>query len=182
MIFIPCYIPPHKDTNGLASSSDRLEMTRLACRDNGAFEVSEVELTLKGPSFTVNTLELLARGSDDEFYFVMGSDSLKEIRTWKDYERLFSLAHFIVVTRPGTDFAQAWSHVPDSLRDRFEDRGSHLLFGSTTSLIPSPVSGLDVSSSRIRELLRKGGSIRYLVPDSVRSYIERHQLYGCKGI
>ncbi len=182
IIFIPCYLPPHKDISELVSSEDRLKMTRLACEGNIAFEVSDLELTFKGPSFTVNTLEFLAEKWDDEFHFIMGSDSLKEIHIWKDYERLFSLSHFIVVTRPGTNFRQAWDQVPHSLRGRFEDRGSHLVYDSTTKLIPSPVSGLDISSSHIRELLRKGGSIRYLVTDSVRTYIERHQLYGCKGI
>ena len=181
VIFIPCSDPPHKDTSELVASHHRLEMTRLACKDNRAFEVSDVELTFDGPSFTVNTLEFLTERSDDDFYFVMGSDSLKQVHTWKDSERLFALSHFIVVNRPGTDFTTAWAHVPGRLRSRFEDRGSHLLFGSSTRLIPSPVSGLDVSSSRIRDLLRRGASIRYLVPDSVRTYIERNQLYGCKG-
>lgn len=178
VIFIPCYIPPHKDSVDVAAPGHRLAMTRLACDGNPLFEVSDLELSFEGPSYTVTTLEYFAQQPVRETYFVMGSDSMKEIHTWKDYERLFSLSHFIVVTRPGTEFREAWSHVPTWVRAQFEDRGSHLLFGSTTKLIPSPVVGLDISSTTIRALLRNGKSIRYLVTDSVRTYIEQQKLYG----
>ncbi|MBM4329381.1 MAG: nicotinate-nucleotide adenylyltransferase [Deltaproteobacteria bacterium] len=178
-VFIPASVPPHKDTKEIAGSRHRLEMTRRACRGNPCFEVSDVELTLEGTSYTVKTLQLFAKDPDNEIFFILGADSLREIPTWRDYEELFSLSSFIVVNRPGTDFETAWAELPSSLRLRFRQGDGFLAHSSSHLLIPSPVKGLDISSTRIRSLLRQGLSIRYLVPESVRTYILENHLYGC---
>lgn len=178
VIFIPCFIPPHKTTGDIAQPRDRLEMTYRACADNHLFEVSDMEISLPGPSYTVNTLEGLTKKTEYEIFFILGTDSLREIHTWKDYQKLFLLSNFIVVTRPGVDFASAWAAVPESLRSQFQDLGDRLLHAGSTVLIPSKVLGLNISSTMIRELLRVGRSIRYLVPESVRLYINERKLYG----
>jgi nicotinate-nucleotide adenylyltransferase len=177
ILFMPCYIPPHKNTKEIAPPEDRLEMTRLACGGNEVFDVSDMEIRVGGPSYTVTTLEAFRRWSEDEVFFVLGTDSLREIHTWWKYERLFSLAHFIVVTRPGLDFATAWGEVPAGMRDCFQDRGDHLVHSTDTHLIPSPVLGLSISSTTVRQLSRQGRSIRYLVTEPVRSYILEKKLY-----
>ena len=154
-------------------------MTRLACKDNPLFEISDIEVGRGNTSYTVNTLEYFSRMPDRESYFIIGTDSLREIRTWKDSERLFALSHFIVVTRPGLEFEAAWSEVPAELRAEFDFREGYYEHHSGTRLIASEVVGLDVSSTRIRALGRAGRSIRYLVPDPVRAYIVRNDLYRC---
>jgi nicotinate-nucleotide adenylyltransferase len=178
IIFIPSFTPPHKDTTEIVPAGHRLEMTRRACDGNDLFEVSDIEVALNGPSYTVDTLRSLPRSSTDETFFIMGTDSLKEIHSWKDYEKLFALSHFIVVRRPRTDFETAWSEVPREVRARFTWQGDHFLHSASTMLVPSEVEGLDISSTRIRSLLKEGRSIRYLVRESVRLYIMENDLYG----
>lgn len=177
--FIPCHVPPHKeeDRMRIVPAEDRLHMTRLACAGNPRFEVSDLEVITEGPSYTVNTLTLLSKKSDWEPFFILGTDSLHELPTWKDFERLFKLSHFIAVTRPGTEFRAAWSDLPEHVRSQFTDEGEFLLHTSGHRLIPSRVKGLDVSSTQIRNLLSEGDSIRYLVPEEVRSYILAKGLY-----
>lgn len=177
IVFVPCYIPPHKALSETATPMDRLAMTTLACDGNPTFSVSDMEIAARGPSFTVNTLEAFTRQEDYETFFILGTDSLREIRTWKDYERLFSLSHFIAVTRPGSDFESVWEELPQHLRMEFRNEDDYLVHSSSRRLIPSTVRGLDISATRIRTLLRSNRSIRYLVPETVRSYILEKQLY-----
>ncbi len=179
VIFIPCFTPPHKSSNAIAASDHRLEMTRRACEGNRLFEVSNMEISLYGTSYTVDTLKALAEDQTREIFFVMGTDSLKEISTWKDYDRLFLLSHFIVAIRPGIHFDQAWKQVPESVRSLFRHEEDRLVHSGSKLLIPSKVCGLDISSTRIRTMARTGQSIRYLVPESVRLYIIENHLYGC---
>ncbi len=152
VMFIPCHIPPHKSPIQIAAAEDRLEMTRRACQDNPLFEASDLEIAAKGLSYTVKTLEAFADKKDCEPYFILGTDSLREIRTWKDYERLFALAHFIVVTRPGSTFRDAWAELPEGTRAQFQDRGEFLIHSTSTRVAPAAVCGLDISSTRIRKL------------------------------
>lgn len=179
VIFIPCHVPPHKeeDRMRIVPAEDRLHMTRLACAGNPRFEVSDLEVITEGPSYTVNTLTLLSQRLDWEPFFILGTDSLHELPTWKDFERLFRLSHFIAVTRPGIEFRAAWCYLPEHIRSQFIDRGEFFLHRSGRRLIPSRVKGLDVSSTQIRNLLTEGDSIRYLVPEEVRSYIFAKGLY-----
>ncbi len=177
VVFIPCHIPPHKISVDIAPAADRLYMTSIACEDNDLFEVSDIEIAASGPSYTVNTLETFSKKKDLEIFFILGTDSLKEISAWKDYQRLFLLANFIVVTRPGLDFRAAWSEVPAALRNEFHSEGNDFVHESSTHLIPSHIQGLNISATWIRDLLRKGKSVRYLVTESVRSYIIERKLY-----
>ena len=177
VIFIPCHIPPHKTSIDIAPAADRLQMTLIACENNPVFEVSDMEIAASGPSYTVNTLEVFSRKKDCETFFILGTDSLREISSWKDYERLFSLAHFIVVNRPGVDFRSTWAEVPAAMKTKFKPDGNDFVHESSTRLIPSQVQGLNISATRIRGLVQEGRSIRYLVTESVRSYIIERKLY-----
>jgi nicotinate-nucleotide adenylyltransferase len=177
VIFVPCHIPPHKSPVHVAAAEHRLEMTRRACEDNPLFEVSDMEIAAKGLSYTVKTLEVFAGKLDCTPFFILGTDSLKEIGTWKDHERLFALAHFVVVTRQGTDFQAAWAELPEGTRSQFRHFGESLVHLSSTRVECAAVRGLDISSTRIRDLTREGRSVRYLVTELVRSYMMDKNLY-----
>jgi len=177
VVFVPCHVPPHKSLQGIAGAGDRLEMTRIACRGNDLFEVSSLEVEASGPSYTVDTLACLAEHTTRELFFIIGTDSLREIGTWKEYQRLFFLANFIVITRPGISFKKAWESVPGDLRGMFRREGADFHHKEGKLLLRSPVRGLNISATRVRELLRAGRSVRYLVPEPVRAYIYERGLY-----
>ena len=178
VVFVPCYIPPHKKADHVVSADHRLEMTRRSCEDNPLFAVSDIEVARSGPSYTVDTLKFLRREFDYETFFIIGTDSLAEIHTWKDYEKLFGFSHFVVVERPGTPFEKAWAEVPTQVRNEFTMSQGSWIHPSSNRLICSEVGGLDISATSIRKLCRSGRSIRYLVTESVRSYITDRNLYG----
>lgn len=178
VIFIPSRIPPHKKAEPVVSAEHRLRMTRLSCDDHPLFAVSDIEVERSGPSYTVDTLDSLRREGHEETYFIIGTDALAELHLWKDYEKLFELSHFIVVERPLVPFAAAWDAVPSHVKNNFTASGDRWIHASSRHLIPAPIRGLNISATRIRGLLREGRSIRYLVTDSVRSYISEHDLYG----
>jgi nicotinate-nucleotide adenylyltransferase len=157
VVFIPSASPPHKRAGNLAPAADRLRMIRLAIAGNQRFEVDDLEICRGGKSYSVDTLtELRRRQPCTEFYFIIGSDSLRELHLWREPDRLVKLCRFIVAVRPGYEPVQRRVSVrPLIVR-------THVC---------------DVSSSEIRARLARGRSIRYLVPDAVMEYIRRRKLY-----
>ncbi len=178
IMFVPSYIPPHKSMEGMASASDRLEMTQMSCRDNTRFSVSSMEIDAGGLSYTVHTLESLHTATQAELFFVLGTDSLREIATWKDYPRLFTLANFLVASRPGISFAAAWEQIPQGLRNAFDVQDRRYVHKSGRTVIATAVKGLDISATKIRAMVKAGKSIRYLVAESVNTYILQRGLYS----
>jgi len=132
-------------------------MVALATATHPGFVASEVEVGRDGPSYTVDTLEALqAQRPQAELVLIVGSDTYPEMATWKDAARLRSQCTVAVVRRPGEDQA-----LPAA------EAGVALVSGA----------GLAVSASEIRERLREGRSVRYLVPDGVADYITKRRLY-----
>ncbi|MCL6580693.1 MAG: nicotinate-nucleotide adenylyltransferase [Firmicutes bacterium] len=167
VVFIPTGQPPHKPTDRLTPAEHRYQMVALATASNPRFEVSRVELERPGPSYTVDTLErlrLLYPPSTD-FFFITGTDAILSVETWREPERLFSLCRFIAAGRPG--FSR---HEAERELRRLEEK-----FGVTILEVECPA--LDVSSSDIRRRVAEGRSIRYLVPELVEAYIQKHGLY-----
>jgi nicotinate-nucleotide adenylyltransferase len=159
VLFVPACIPPHKDSPDIAPAADRYRMAVLATESNPRFEVSSIELDRTGRSFTKDTLQqLLEIYTDAELFYIIGSDAVVELSTWREPELVLKLARFLVVTRPGHDLTQ--------LEDRFRE-----------SVEVVPVSGLKISSTEIRERVREGRSIKYLVPEKVEQYIRQRELY-----
>jgi nicotinate-nucleotide adenylyltransferase len=157
VLFVPAALPPHKAARDLAPAEDRLAMVRLAVASNGAFSPSELELRREGPSYTVDTVEALAQERPgDELFLVVGSDTLPEMGTWREPQRLFALCTVAVAPRPGTAAASAPA-------------------GARTRIVEGPE--LPVSATFVRERARAGRSVRYLVPDPVADYIEERRLY-----
>jgi nicotinate-nucleotide adenylyltransferase len=165
-LFMPAAQPPHKSGQLVSRATDRLLMTRLAIAGNPAFELSAIEMERPGPSYTIDSVEQLEGmyPADTRLFLLMAADSLAQIDTWREPDRLLERIEWIVGPRPGTP-------LPDraALEARFGDRAEriHLLSG------PS----LDVSSSEIRRRVAAGRAIRYLVPRGVEELITDRELY-----
>jgi nicotinate-nucleotide adenylyltransferase len=157
--FVPTGQPWQKAEQDLAPAEDRYLMTVLATASNPLFSVSRVDIDRPGETYSVDTIRDLRieRGPDAEFFFIMGADALSGLPTWKYYEELVQVTHFVGCTRPGHQLADAG--LPE---DKF-----------TLVAIPA----LEISSTVCRERLRDGLPIRYLVPDDVIQYISKRGLY-----
>jgi nicotinate-nucleotide adenylyltransferase len=162
VVFVPTGQPWMKVDREVSPTEDRYLMTVVATASNPRFSVSRVEIDRDGPTYTVDTLrELADQHPDAELYFITGADAILEIFEWKDPEDVLSLAHFIAATRPGYDLA------------RFEAAEPTHHPKVSTMDIPA----LAISSSDIRARVREGRAIRYLLPEGVKSYIEKQALY-----
>lgn len=174
--FVPAALPPLK-REGVAPARDRLEMVRLATASNPAFEVLDLELERSGPSYSVDTLAALrAERPDESFWFLIGSDALRELDLWQRPEELLELTSFGVVRRAGDDTALA-ELLPERFRARFHSTPHGLEHACGSELREIPFPSLEISSSGIRRRHAAGRSIRYLVPDAVLDYIDKHGLY-----
>lgn len=181
VLFLPAADPPHKAVAGEASFAHRLAMVAAAIADNPAFVLSDLEGQRPGKSYSVQTLEILRQSHpDDELYFLIGMDSFRDIATWWEYRRLFTLAHLVVVPRPGVVFPQAPQEmVPVAMAGEFcyDAAQRSLLHCSGMQVILLAEDCLDISSTVIRQRLAEGRSIRYLLPSTVTDYISIHGLY-----
>ena len=102
VLFIPAAEPPHKDVAGRVSFTDRLAMVEIATAKIPGFLASDLEIKRSGKSYSVDTLEILLElNPGDELYFIIGLDSYRDIASWKDFGRIFSLSNVVVTTRPG---------------------------------------------------------------------------------
>ena len=179
-LFIPAAEPPHKDVAGEISFAHRLAMVEAALKDFPAFQASDLELQRSGKSFSVDTLELLRQEDPQgERYFIIGLDSYRDIASWKDFSRIFCLSHMVVTTRPGAVIRDSLEPLPVAMHKDFcYDKGSkRLRHKSGNYLIFLEETKLDISSTQIRGLKRKGQPIEHLVPAAVAAYIEENGLY-----
>ncbi len=162
VVFVPTGQPWMKEGREVSPAEDRYLMTVIATASNPRFRVSRTEVEREGPTYTVDTLRALAaENPDSELYFITGADAMFEIFEWKDQDEVLALAHFIAATRPGYDLR------------RFEARESARRLHLSVMNIPA----LAISSTDVRERTREGRPIRYLVPEGVKSYIEKAGLY-----
>ncbi len=180
VLFIPAAQPPHKSVAEEVSFAHRLAMVELAVADNRHFRVSDLENRRPGKSYSVHTLEILHRESPgDEFFFIVGMDSFRDITSWKEYRRLFELTHIVVAARPGSPGGDPLALLPVAIRADFcyDVAAKTLRHRSGTSVIFLEETRLDISSTTIRRLVAEGRSVRYLVPAAVEDYIARHGFY-----
>jgi nicotinate-nucleotide adenylyltransferase len=180
VIFIPAATPPHKPLVGELSFASRLEMVRLAIADNPSFAVSDMEGVRGGRSYSIDTLRALHQEyPQDELYFIVGADSFNDISTWREYDAIFTLCNVVCVQRPGSTVKSLAKALPVAMTPEFcYDAGSKKLTHSSGHGVFA-LDGvlLDISSSQIRQLVRGGRSIRYLVPDAVDHYIKEQRLF-----
>jgi nicotinate-nucleotide adenylyltransferase len=179
--FIPAAHPPHKEARDLTSFEIRLAMTRAAVEDHPFMEVSDLEGRRSGMSYSIDTLRLLQvdLGPTWELYFILGLDAMLEIRTWKDYAQLFNLCHFVVLDRPGYDRRRLEEILTREVEPHFHalEDGAGFQRPSGYKVLWQQTTLMDISATGIRHLAHQGHSIRYLLPEPVRRYIIKHNLY-----
>ncbi len=175
---IPAQLPPHRAVPGVAAL-DRLEMLKAGIGDTQGLNADDRELRRSGPSYSVDTLASLRAEFGDETRLVMalGVDAFLKLAEWHEPERLFELAHLIVIARPG----HAVSPGP-ALQALIEGRE----VDDVTRLFATPAgrllhlrlpSSMDISATELRRRLRAGLSVRYLLPSAVETYIQSSSLY-----
>jgi nicotinate-nucleotide adenylyltransferase len=178
--FIPAAAPPHKPPGGLAAAEHRLQMVRIATRGNRYFMVSEAEVRRSGRSYTVDTVRYFLstmRGQPD-LHLIMGEDQFAELATWKEAEELVRLCNLAVHTRRMADEETApptYLAVIDNFG--YSHREDHYVHSSDHTLTFVSTTFLPISATLIRRKLAVRESVRYLVPDDVADYIQRHALY-----
>jgi nicotinate-nucleotide adenylyltransferase len=181
VFFVPASIPPHKRGQTTTPVKDRLRMVRLAVARNRRFAVSTAEIARPGVSYSIDTLRHFARKlrKGDSLYFIIGLDAFREIGTWKDFTELFSLCHFIVTSRPGSKDPNPLRGTSVAVKKLFcYDRGEGCYrHRSGSRLLFIELTDIAISASEIRNLVKRGQSIRYLVPSSVENYIKKTGLY-----
>jgi nicotinate-nucleotide adenylyltransferase len=159
VVFVPTGQPWQKSHQRVSPAEDRYLMTVIATASNPQFSVSRIDIDRGGRTYTIDTLrDLRAESPDTDLFFITGADALAQILGWRDADELFSLAHFIGVTRPG--HALTDPGLPDG----------------GVSLVEVPA--LSISSTDCRARVRQGDPVWYLVPDGVVRYINKRGLYG----
>lgn len=147
---------PLKESHTLLNEYDRLHLAELAIKDNQKFRASNVEFHMPKPSYTIDTLTYLSeRFPLEKFTVIMGSDSYQNLPRWKNYEKILELYHIVVYERPG-----------------FPVQGT---LPPQIQVLQAPL--LDISSTHIRQMVKKGKSIKYLVPDEVAECIAENRYY-----
>ncbi len=176
VIFIPAALPPHKTAERITEAQHRLEMVKLAIHKNSHFTTSDIELKRPGKSYSIETIRYFRERFQSSLYFILGRDAFVDIETWKDFQNLFSLCNFIVMTRPGI---QKGPLLPEALMPafRYDQGASAWMHVSGNTIFFKEINFLDISSTKIRELVEKGESVKYLIPPEVEAYIENHGLY-----
>jgi nicotinate-nucleotide adenylyltransferase len=163
VVFIPTGTPPHKSYPSMASALERYEMTLLAVARNERFEISRTETERTGLSYTLDTLRVM-KGiyPSSVLFFITGIDAVREMDKWRAPFEISLLCSLVVVKRPGYDEGEL-NELPEGIKNSLE-------------LIDSPM--LDISATDIRKRVHDGKCVRYLLPETVRAYIEKNKLYS----
>jgi nicotinate-nucleotide adenylyltransferase len=165
---IPAGLPPHKPVEDEPGAEHRLELCRLAIAGDDRFSVSDLELRRDGPSFTVDTLDLLrSQSPSDDLFLILGADIAAGLPKWHEPERVLELATVAIAKRRGT------------AKEAVQEALAQLNGGERARFFQMPRIG--ISSTMVRRRVRAGQPIRYFVPDGVMHYIETHGLYRSPG-
>jgi nicotinate-nucleotide adenylyltransferase len=160
ILFVPSKKPVHKEIEENISGEDRYCMIQYAIEGNNGFEVSRIELDREDPSYTIITIRDLQQNSpDDAFYLIIGMDSLNDFHTWKEYRAILKRVPLIIIERPYHQLKN------ESIIDDVDE-----IYFANNPLI-------DISSSRIRDYVKQGRSIQYLVTPKVEQYISERGLF-----
>lgn len=163
---VPNGVSYMKESQEVAPAEDRLRMTELAIKRNRSFKCLDLEVKRGGYTYSYETLEELTRAyPGDTFYFILGADCLFTLETWKYPERIFQCCRLIVAVRDDVSL-----EIMTEKKEELEQR-----YGGEILLLP--FVRMSLSSTKIRERIRQGKSVRYMVPDSVLTYIEGKRLY-----
>lgn len=151
---MPSYQPPHVDEKKTIDASHRLKMLELAIADNPFLKIETIELTRKGKSYTYDTMKALTQNNPEtDYYFIIGGDMVEYLPKWYKIDELVTMVNFVGIQRTGytteTPYPVIWVDIPE----------------------------IDISSTKIRQKIQQGCSVRYLVPDKVIDYIQKEGLY-----
>ena len=188
VILIPAALPPHKLSGEVAEAADRLLMLRLALEDTAGLKLSDVELKRAGPSYTIDTVQYFKRTLPPEsrIFLIMGLDAFLEIDTWKSYEELLRQVPFIIINRPkagGEAHGLRWKALEDYLKAAisadyaFVESQRGFCCPNKQPVYVFEVTALDISSTALRRLVKKGRSVEYLVPQKVAEFIKSKGIY-----
>lgn len=175
---IPAGQPPHRGAPR-TPAAHRLEMARLAVAGNPRFRLDDREVRLARASYTIDTLADLRQelGNARPIWLFMGADAFLGLPSWKEWQRLFGLAHIAVAHRPGYRLERS-DALSDALRKELGNRqAAGMPQTAAGSILLLPITQLDIAATDIRSRLQAGRSVRYLMPDSVLDYIQRNNLY-----
>ena len=184
VIFVPAATPPHKPLAGDLPFSIRHRMVGMAIAGNPSFTVSEIEGKRAGKSYSIDTIHAFrAEYPDDELFFVIGSNSFRDIGTWWKYADIFALCNIVVVERPDAVVLSICSSLPLDILHEFSyfDAEKRLAHRAGYSVYYVEGIPLNISSTAIRRLVRLERSIRYLVPEEVEHFIKEYGLYKDEG-
>lgn len=172
--FIPCYQPVHRG-EPTVSAAQRCAMIELAIEAQPEFVLDKIEIERGGPSYMVDTLaELKALFADGQtgLVLMMGTDAYAKFCSWHQWQRILQLANIVVMHRPGEDL-----HLKGEEAREFREREVKQFSQLSGQIMELAITQLDISSTRIREGLRKGFEADYLTPFRVVQYIKKHALY-----
>jgi nicotinate-nucleotide adenylyltransferase len=185
VIFIPAFLPPHKNEDDAPTARQRMEMVRLAIEGNPRFSLSSVEVDRGGRSYTIDTIsELENIYRDADLYFITGLDSFLDIRTWKDWQRLLTRCAFVVLSREGYRFSDLFNRniVRASVQDLAaldaRTKSQLVVRAGDLRLFLENVPLYEVSSTEVRARIKQGRSVKYRLPEPVERYIIEHNLYA----
>lgn len=165
LIFVPTYIPPHKDAKNLANANDRLQMCCLAIQGLEGFSVCDYEILQRGKSYTYKTLQHLhTQHPAGELYLIMGADMFLTVQDWKQPETIYRLATLCAVERENGELARLKTQ-----KEHLEQAGARCIL-----LDMEPLS---LSSTRIRSRIKSGDSVEGLLHPDVQRYIQCRNLY-----
>lgn len=164
ILFIPSGIPYMK--KGVSDVIDRVNMTQIAIEDNSHFSLSTIEADKASNSYTYETLkELRRQNPENTYYYIVGADSLVNMCYWKEPSSIFEDAVILVANRIGNESTELLKKIEEY----------KVNFNADIKILP--IKQVDISSTDIRGKVRKGKSIRYLVPDNVIEYINEHKMF-----
>lgn len=154
--WIPARLPPHKEVEGKVSAEDRARMVELAIQGNPAFRVNRLELNRPIPSYTIDTVrDLQQAGPDIQWFFLLGSDTARELPAWREIDELMKRVQFVAVPRPRQG---PFSGLPEGIQE-------------------IPVETVEISSCELRDRIRRGQPVAGLIPQQVMEYIQKRGLY-----
>jgi len=179
--FVPCRIPPHRD-EPLADPMQRLAMVRAALAGQPDMVLDDRELKRDGPSYMIDTLESLrSELTTEPLCLILGMDAFMGLSSWHRWQELLTLAHLVVMHRPGKSLhdvnSKQAAEVTTLLKSRQVKDVKALQVKPAGSIFLHPISQLDISASKIREMVAKGKNPRYLLPDVVLQMIKVQKIY-----
>ena len=170
--FVPAFTPPHKVASGLTSPFHRFAMVALATISIDRFRTSTIEVDALEKRYTVDTLEAMKKSHPGaELLFIIGTDMFQEIESWRNYRRLFELAHTVIVNRPGFPFRE--NVVPFQVLTEKKA----VALPEKPAVFYLPFVRQPISSTEIRDQRKRGVDVSQWVPPLVWNYIEKNKLY-----